>query len=296
MNAQLKVDSIGRIRTGVPYSLDNDGDGVLSMQIFGKNTSTYSSGGKLAFGDFGRKSLNGCNVFVGEYGTTDTDRLWLHGKRGLYLTYGNSDPVIAYFDPQTGDDCSFNFNYNVRINGNLVLTSDERLKENIHPLQGSLGSLKRLRGVNYHLKNPARKNKSSHLRSDSSLAEEDVENLTEKERQDKEFFDNLEKELAEKSQLTNGFLAQELQQVFPDLVHEDKDGLLSVDYIGLIPIIVESIKEQQQLIDAQSKKIKELEQKNTNSGKSSNLRTDTDESDSSGTTDMDDVNPTLSNA
>jgi 2-C-methyl-D-erythritol 4-phosphate cytidylyltransferase len=32
-----------------------------------------------------------------------------------------------------------------------------------------------------------------------------------------------------------------------------------VDYIGLIPVIVESIKEQQQMIDVQSEKIRELE-------------------------------------
>lgn len=41
-----------------------------------------------------------------------------------------------------------------------------------------------------------------------------------------------------------------------NLVHKDKDGMLSVDYIGLLPIIVESINEQQQIIEAQSKKNK----------------------------------------
>ncbi len=56
-----------------------------------------------------------------------------------------------------------------------------------------------------------------------------------------------------------GFLAQDLQKVFPELVSEDKDGLLSIDYIGLIPFIVEGIKEQQRTITAQSEKIKELE-------------------------------------
>ena len=40
-----------------------------------------------------------------------------------------------------------------------------------------------------------------------------------------------------------GFLAQEVKNVYPDLVYADKNGILSVDYISLIPIIVESFKE-----------------------------------------------------
>jgi hypothetical protein len=38
-------------------------------------------------------------------------------------------------------------------------------------------------------------------------------------------------------------LAQELQRVYPDLVYSDKNGILSVDYVSLIPVLVESIKE-----------------------------------------------------
>ena len=34
-----------------------------------------------------------------------------------------------------------------------------------------------------------------------------------------------------------------MQEVFPELVHTDGNGYLSVDYIGLIPILVQSINE-----------------------------------------------------
>ena len=40
-----------------------------------------------------------------------------------------------------------------------------------------------------------------------------------------------------------GFIGQEMQEVFPDLVRADDDGYLSVDYIGMIPVLTESIKE-----------------------------------------------------
>ena len=58
-----------------------------------------------------------------------------------------------------------------------------------------------------------------------------------------------------------GFVAQELQEVLPDLVQKnEKTDLYAVDYIGLIPILVEGIKEQQQMIEAQQKEIKALKQ------------------------------------
>ena len=40
-----------------------------------------------------------------------------------------------------------------------------------------------------------------------------------------------------------GFIAQEVEKQFPNLVKEDDDGKLSVDYLGVIPILVEALKE-----------------------------------------------------
>ena len=48
-----------------------------------------------------------------------------------------------------------------------------------------------------------------------------------------------------------GLLAQEVQKAFPELVKQssDKDGTLSVNYQGMIPVLINAIKEQQQQID-----------------------------------------------
>ena len=46
-----------------------------------------------------------------------------------------------------------------------------------------------------------------------------------------------------------GLIAQEVQEVFPELVNEDQDGMLSVRYLGMIPVLLEAVKEQQKLID-----------------------------------------------
>jgi hypothetical protein len=47
-----------------------------------------------------------------------------------------------------------------------------------------------------------------------------------------------------------GLLAQEIQRIFPELVKQagDDEGTLSVNYQGLIPILINAIKEQQEQI------------------------------------------------
>ena len=39
-----------------------------------------------------------------------------------------------------------------------------------------------------------------------------------------------------------GFIAQELQKVYPELVHTNKEGYLSVNYIDLISILIDAVK------------------------------------------------------
>jgi hypothetical protein len=58
--------------------------------------------------------------------------------------------------------------------------------------------------------------------------------------------------------LQTGVMAQEVQKLFPMLVKEDNKGMLSVNYNGLIPVMIESIKEQQQQIDELKKLVHQL--------------------------------------
>jgi hypothetical protein len=41
-----------------------------------------------------------------------------------------------------------------------------------------------------------------------------------------------------------GFIAQEVEEVVPEMVHTDSDGFKSVAYARLLPVVVEAIKEQ----------------------------------------------------
>ena len=56
-----------------------------------------------------------------------------------------------------------------------------------------------------------------------------------------------------------GFIAQELQKVVPEIVKENNDGYLTVDYSGLIPILVKGLKEQQEEIDQLKAILKRIE-------------------------------------
>jgi hypothetical protein len=60
-----------------------------------------------------------------------------------------------------------------------------------------------------------------------------------------------------------GFIAQELQLVFPELVagKEDSDEILVVKYDSLIAVCIEAIKQQSQILDYSEKKLEILEKK-----------------------------------
>ena len=145
-NAQLRVLSNGRVQAGLLKDNNEDLGNVTSMQIYGR-IGDARAGSKLTFGDFGQYANQGWNVFAGEYGTTDTDQLWLHGKLGIYMTTnGYANNVVAYYNPAS--NTNFVFNTNLRVNG-VNITSDARLKENVESLQNPLALLEQVNGVSY---------------------------------------------------------------------------------------------------------------------------------------------------
>jgi hypothetical protein len=52
-----------------------------------------------------------------------------------------------------------------------------------------------------------------------------------------------------------GVIAQDLQKIYPDLVFQDGEGNLSVDYMGMIPIMIKVIQSQQKKIEEFDEKI-----------------------------------------
>lgn len=89
---------------------------------------------------------------------------------------------------------------------NVGIFSDERLKYNFQSPMGALAKLHQLEPYLYQLK-----------------------------------ADEVEGE--ENTKWYRGFKAQQVREVYPELVHEDADGILSVNYIGLISEIVQALRE-----------------------------------------------------
>ena len=59
-----------------------------------------------------------------------------------------------------------------------------------------------------------------------------------------------------------GVLAQEIQKLFPELVGADDENRLTVNYQGLVPVLINALKEQQNEIvrlKEQEKRIEKLE-------------------------------------
>ena len=238
INAQLRIKPTGYMVIG-PDSVENicmNGvsehrkDTISAMKIYGKGT--WGGGGRISFGDQCKTDV--LHVMVGEQGNgDDSDALWLHGRYGLCITMNNGAlDTLMSFDPHT--QSAINFGYPIKAQG-VLLSSDGRLKENVHPVEGALSTLASVNGVTYHLKTPR-----GAMRSEASCDLPD-DNLSPKDKEAAEFFKKYYSKKDDKSHY--GFIAQELQRVLPDLVYKDENGYLSVDYIGMIPILVNAINE-----------------------------------------------------
>ena len=56
-----------------------------------------------------------------------------------------------------------------------------------------------------------------------------------------------------------GVLAQEIKEVFPELVSEDDNEILAVNYQGLVPVLINALKEQNKIIKSQDLRLSKIE-------------------------------------
>ncbi|HZT43025.1 MAG TPA: tail fiber domain-containing protein [Chthonomonadaceae bacterium] len=110
--------------------------------------------------------------------------------------------------------------------GSLSKNSDARYKRNVRTLSDALGTVLALRGVSYDWRQ--REFPQMHFSNTHQI----------------------------------GFIAQEVEKVLPELVSKDSQGMRSLDYTGVIPILVEAIKQQQQQIQASKAQIETLKAQN----------------------------------
>lgn len=153
---------------------------------------------------------------------------------------GGSAAILTIYD-EDGMDIDFWFQDNGRLYADAGYStfSDGSIKKNIRTISSGLEKVMSLRGVTYDLKDEF--GLTGDIKDGKEIDRSMMENI-------------------------NGFIAQELKDVIPEVVeyHEDR-GLYSVNYDGVIPVLVEAIKEQQAQIEslnasAQQKELKSLRQ------------------------------------
>lgn len=119
---------------------------------------------------------------------------------------------------------------------NFLIQSDGRYKKSIKPL-GNVSDLFKVNSVQYKPSSEALREQLEYFKQENQDMEETKFNA---------IVASYEKDIKLKDADTSthfGFIAQELREIYPNLVYEDKQGYLSVNYIEMIPILVDAIKE-----------------------------------------------------
>lgn len=147
---------------------------------------------------------------------------------GLYASAGNNPDGLNV----NGRWAGF-FDGDMKVVGNITATtitttSDFRLKENIRQIDdGILNKVMEMNTVVYNIKN--QKVDLGDTAKVIHYAFPDDSPILKSEHY--------------------GLIAQELKEIYPELVNEDEDGFLSINYIELVPILIKSIQELKTEVD-----------------------------------------------
>ena len=121
------------------------------------------------------------------------------------------------------------------INGIVIGSSDIRYKQNVVELgtagRGKDGVLKRITGlkpIEYNFKQVYYDLRSDTLQSPQGHFDENSSVFQKKH---------------------YGLIAQDLQEIYPDLVYENDNGYLSINYTEIIPLLIQSVKELKEEVD-----------------------------------------------
>ncbi len=158
----------------------------------------------------------------------------IHPASAWYGTLGTPDLFFgsSYVNYMQSLTCETEtLRSNTHINGCNYIFSDRRIKSNIKKIDGPFDLLKKLDGKKYDILPPKIGLKSDSIKMDRIVKKDDY-----------------------------GFIAQDFMEVLPELVKYDSvTSLYAINYTGLIPIIVEAMKNQQTTINELTKRVEALE-------------------------------------
>lgn len=244
LNAQLTVTSTGDVNISKHVAIN----GTNIEDSVALRTKVVASSAPHDYGIYSTANAlpsfaggTGCNACVvgqilpSQYGKAQGRLLkpFQVGIAGLaaegvavYGTTSSSLPTLW----MTGTYAGY-FSGDVRVTGtvtctSLTQTSDALTKNNVTYLQdNALNSIMRLKPISFYY------------------------NL------DNKLFNSENAQSPAAQQMHYGFIAQELQEVLPEIVYVGQDSLLSINYVELIPLLVQTLQYQETRIDALEKTI-----------------------------------------
>lgn len=170
-------------------------------------------------------------------------------QQGHFRVKTNKFVQIGY-DTYKYPQHKLDVNGDIATYGTVRIYSDENLKINITRLQAKncLELITQINAYSYNLKYDHLPNNYQENTEITEVKQKTIE----AENADTTTYNN------QPENLRNGFMAQEVEKILPALVKTDGEGYKSIDYIGLIPIMLEAIKEQQKEIEKLKSEIKNL--------------------------------------
>lgn len=199
-------------------------NGAIPGEISLNPAFTSNEGGQINI----KKSLNGSTAdwIIDQYGTSSSD-----ARFRIFNSIAESNGLAILENGNIGLGLT-NPTVRLQVNGDIIAnsiagSSDIRFKQNIRPVVNALDKVKSLRGVYFNWNQTAFPDKNFGAQDEL------------------------------------GFIAQEVEQVVPEIVTIDKtkDEFRSVKYDKLVALLVEAIKEQQKQIDELKKAIKKRDKR-----------------------------------
>ena len=272
-NAQLKVESAGNV--GIAISTPVSAASLSVGRNDGYNYSSYAFGIRAErhttksynIGIAGRSFNNASNRAIGLQGVAGGGSSgWNFGVvGGLIQSTGNGAGIFGTTLQHTGVQIPGRyagyFNGEVYVENNItaasfISPSDIRLKQNIESVKettrtgSTLENVLNMNVIKYNYID-------FHKPAKSDTATVDLTDPTQDITADTHY----------------GLSAQELQNIYPDLVKKGQDGYYGINYVELVPILIRSIQELKQQLD----EVKESKTDETAKARVSNNGFDEDE-------------------
>lgn len=247
MHAQLKVNSSGNVQVENKFSItpDSFSDNDTAVTVISTAAMAKSACGIYSKVFYPRRPIGYgalfANKVTGVYGYTEYNFIspsYTNSYPFNAGVAGTSDHGIGIYGAVTDTFPAYSpgqyagyFWGNTKVVGalsctSMTQTSDESTKNSIQYIKEDvLGNIMQLKPISFYY------------------------NL------DDRLFNAADVESSAAKQMHYGFSAQELQEVLPNIVYMGQDSILSINYIELIPLLVKTVQELSEKVDALQKQV-----------------------------------------